>query len=293
MELKKLGKKTYIIDGLNKVGIYLIDKTNVILIDTGLDEKAAKKILNICKEANWKISMILNTHAHTDHIGGNNYLQNKLNIPIYAKKIEKALIENQELGAALVWGGFLPNELNNKYVLAPNSKVEEIKREILPKGLEMIELPGHNGDMIGFKTSDNIFFLSDAIAGENIISKYKLQFIFDIENYLITLDYINDLKGDVFIPTHGNVFKKENLSDVIELNRKTLLDNIKNIKEICSKKKTFENILSEVFYLYNLKMDFIQYCFISATIKSYLTYMLNHKMLKVCFKDNKMLWETT
>ncbi|MDD2207979.1 MAG: MBL fold metallo-hydrolase [Bacilli bacterium] len=290
MKLKKLGDKTYIIDSHNKVGIYLINKTDVAIIDTGLSDSVGKEIMEICNSQNWQIKMILNTHSHPDHIGGNHIIQEQLKVKIYAPKTEKIFIENPELTSIISYGGNPHKYLNNPYLVPKASVVNELSKAILPEGLEYFNLPGHNSEMVGFKTSDDIYFLADAVAGEDIIKKHELQFIYDIQKYFETLDFIKSLDGKLFVPSHGENFIDNKF--IVKLNYDNTINIINYIKKICFKKATFETILKNIFETYNLKMDFIQYSFISLTIKGYLTYMLNNDMLKVQFTENEQFWIT-
>ncbi|MDD4407186.1 MAG: MBL fold metallo-hydrolase [Bacilli bacterium] len=290
--LEQLGSKTYLINVTNKVGIFLINETDVAIIDTGFDDQAGQDILDICNNKKWHIKMILNTHSHIDHIGGNNIIQQKLNVPIYAKKMEKAIIENPEITAAIAFGGYPHKYLRNDYLLAKESKVLELTPKILPAGLEMLDLPGHNGNMVGFKTIDDIYFLADAIGGESILKKYTIQFKYNVEKYFETLDYIKTLKGKLFVPSHGENFSQSELDYIIKLNKDASEDIIKNIKKICQKKITFEQILKYIFEIYNLKMDFIQNTYIGASIKCYLSYLLDQSELEIIIEKNILYWRT-
>jgi len=44
MELIKVGEKTYYIKNSTNIGIYKIDEENIVLIDSGNDKEAGKKI---------------------------------------------------------------------------------------------------------------------------------------------------------------------------------------------------------------------------------------------------------
>lgn len=290
--LEQLGSKTYVINNPNKIGIYLINETDVAIIDTGFDDQSGQNIMDVCKDNNWQIKMILNTHSHTDHIGGNNIIQKKLNVPIYASKMEKAIIENPEITAAISFGGYPHKYLRNEYILAKESNVLELTPEILPAGLEIINLAGHNGDMVGFKTSDDIYFLADAIGGETALKKYTIQFKYNIKEYLETLDYIKTLKAKIFVPSHGENFSQTELDKIIKLNKDASEDIIRNLKKICGEKITFEHILKKIFEIYKVKMDFIQNAYIGASIKCYLAYLLDHNELEIIVEDNILYWRT-
>lgn len=288
--LEKLGEKTYIINGHNKIGIYLINDKDIAVIDTGFNDKDGQKIMDVCNGNNWNIKMIFNTHSHIDHIGGNNIIQNKLNVPIYAKGLEKALIENPEITAAISFGGYPPKYFRNNYFMAKESKVFELTQDILPSGLEYLNLPGHNAEMVGFKTSDNIYFLADSVAGENIIKKYNIQFMYNVKDYFKTLDYIKKLEGNLFIPSHGDNFT--DAKKIVKLNKDAAKEIIKALEKICKVEITFHQILKSIFEIYNLKMDIIQHAYIGATIKCYLSYLVDNDKMEIIIANNEMFWRT-
>ena len=70
-ELIQAGERTYYIDCPSKIGIYRINDEKVCLIDSGNDKDAGKKVLKILSANGWRPEMILNTHSHADHVGGN------------------------------------------------------------------------------------------------------------------------------------------------------------------------------------------------------------------------------
>lgn len=50
---------------------------------------------------------------------------------------------------------------------------------MLPDGLELIELPGHNFHMVGVRTDDDVVFLADSIFSMHMLRKYHINFMFD------------------------------------------------------------------------------------------------------------------
>ena len=53
---------------------------------------------------------------------------------------------------------------------------------------------------------------------------------------------------------------------------------------------TMENILTEIFKKYNLKMNLNQYVLISSTLKAYVTYLYEEEKLTYKITENKILW---
>jgi len=63
--------------------------------------------------------------------------------------------------------------MKNKFLLAKESNVIPIEKN-LPNGLEYFSLKGHFFDMIGIKTSDDVYFLADALYIFQLIQKQQM-----------------------------------------------------------------------------------------------------------------------
>ena len=179
MELQKVGDKTYYLKNPTNIGIYKIDDNNVFIIDAGNDKDAGRKILKIIEEQGWNIKGIITTHSNADHIGGNKIIQDRTNCPIYTYGIEKCFTAFPILETSFLYGGYPFKDLRNKFLLAKESTVTDINNN-LPNGLEYFNLKGHFFDMIGIKTSDDVYFLADSLFSEETITKYHLFFIYDV-----------------------------------------------------------------------------------------------------------------
>ena len=287
MKLTKLGEKTYCIQNPTNIGIYKLDDNKICLIDTGNDKESGRKILKIINEQNWQVECIINTHSNADHVGGNKFIQDRTNCKILSSKKETAIINNPELEPALLYGAMPLNELNNKFLLAKESDCQVIDNN-LPEGLEYFTLKGHFIDMIGIKTSDNIYFLGDSIFSEETINKYHIFFIYDVEKYLQTLDFLETLNGTFYIPSH--VKPLTDLKELIKLNKNKINEICNAILNACQNPITTEEIIKKIFDTYNLEININQYALLGSTIKSYLTYLNNQNRVEYFFKDNLLYW---
>lgn len=288
MELVKVGERTYYIKNATNIGIYKIDENDVYLIDTGNDKEAGKKILKIINEHGWNVKGIINTHSNADHIGGNKVIQDRTNCKIFSNNIEKAFTEFPILEPSFIYGGYPFKDIRNKFLLAKESIVTPIENN-LPQGLEYFSLKGHFFDMIGIKTSDDVYFLADSLFSEETIKKYHLFFIYDVKEFFNTLDYLSTLDGKLYIPSHCEA--TNDISDLIELNRDKINEILDNIYNICKDGATFEEILKYIFDKYELIMNANQYVLVGSTIRSYLSYLNDENKINYEFRDNKMVWK--
>ena len=289
-ELIQAGERTYYIDCPAKIGVYLVNESDVYLIDSGNDKEAGKKVLKILMANNWNLIGIINTHSNADHIGGNSFLQQKTDCKIISTGLENAFTKYPLLEPSFLYGGYPCKELRNKFLMATSSETMDLVENVLPDGLSEIKLGGHFFDMIGIKTSDDIYFLADCIFGETIINKYHLSFIFDVAEFLHTLDVIEQLEGNLFIPAHAEATKE--IRPTVQANRNKVNEIIEKLLIICKEPICFEDILKAIFDLYSLTMDMNQYVLVGSTVRSYLSFLHDNGRMDMTFCENKLLWKS-
>ncbi len=287
MELIQVGKKTYYIKNNTNIGVFLINEKDAILIDTGNDKDAGKKIMKIMDEHHFHIVGIINTHFHADHIGGNKVIQSHTNCPIYAPKITRFFCENTQMESFFLYGGQPLKEFQNKFICASSSITEELPQI---EGLNYIELKGHAFDMIGIKTEDNVFFLGDALISDDTIAKYSVFYLDNVEEYLQTLQKLTEIPAKIYIPSHGK--ERNSIKDLIKIHQDKIDEIIHLLLTLCKEGKNFEKILKEVFDYYHLNINETEFLVVGSTIKSYLSYLKNDGKITYKWIENQMIWET-
>ncbi len=287
-ELVQVGVRSFYMDCPAKVGFYLTGEKQVVLIDSGSDKDAARKVKKILDEQGWQLKAIFNTHSHADHIGGNQYLQNLTGCKIYAPGTEQALACFPILEPVTLYGASPLSELQNKFLLAKESGVERIIPEILPPGLELLPLPGHSFDMVGFRTEDDTVFLADCLSGEETLQKYHVSFLYDVEAYLTTLDQVAEMKATCFVPSHAA--QTADIAPLAKRNIRNTLEIAEKITEILAAPMCFEELLSRLFREYGLSMNITQRVLVGSSVKAYLHYLSGLGKIAYRFEDNLMVW---
>ncbi len=174
------------------VAAYYVDG---LLIDTGC-HFTKEELIDYLKDK--KVSTIVNTHFHEDHIGANKLLQQKYNLEIYAHPDSIPLINKKaEINPyqEIVWGYPDPSE------------TKPVPEEILTANytFKVIETPGHSiGHISLFEKNTGWCFSGDIFVSENqkiirpdediykIINSLKMILEFDSEK-LILLTSIGEI----------------------------------------------------------------------------------------------------
>lgn len=288
-ELVQVSENSYYIQSPAKIGLFMLNDTEICLIDSGNDKDAGRKIKKILDAHSWKLNAIYNTHSNADHIGGNKYLQGQTGCHIYAPGIERDFTQHTILEPAFLYGAYPPKDLKHKFLMAPESNAECLIKENLPSGWEMISLPGHFFDMVGFRTSDDVLYLADCLSSKETLEKYQIGFIYDVAAYLETLEMVKTLKAKCFVPAHAEA--TEEIAPLAQYNIDKVLEIAAHIVDLCKEPLCFEIILQKLFIDYHLSMNFEQYVLVGSTVRSYLAWLKNTDKLDVVFDNNMLLWK--
>ncbi len=287
-ELVQVSEKCYYINCPAKIGVYAADKDHVYLVDSGNDKEAGRKVRQILDQNGWRLAAILNTHSNADHIGGNKYLQRQTGCKVYSGGIEAAFIRYPVLEPSFLYGGCPCRDLRHKFLMAQESDVTDFSEDGFPKEIEMIPLPGHFFEMVGFRMPDGVVFLADCLSSRETLDKYAISFLYDVGAYLETLAKVEKMEAVVFVPAHAEA--SADVRGLVCYNRDKVHEVAEKILSICGEPVCFERILQEVFNGYGLTMNFEQYVLVGSTVRSYLSWLNDTGKLASEFQDNMLLW---
>lgn len=289
-ELHQVGANSFYIQAPAKIGIFRLNETDVCLIDSGNDKNAGRKVRQILDSQGWRLTAIYNTHSNADHIGGNRYLQQQTDCKIYAPDIECDFTNHPILEPAFLYGGFPCNDLRHKFLLAQESEAMPLTENCLPEGLSSIKLSGHFFDMVGYRTKDDVVYLADCLSSRETLDKYQIGFIYDIGEYLNTLESVKTMKAEMFVPAHAE--PTDNISELAQINIDKVFEIADKMYNICKTPVTFEKLLKTLFDDYGLIMNFEQYVLVGSTVRSYLSYLRDTERVDIQFYNNEMLWHS-
>ena len=288
-ELIQVSEQSYYIQSPAKIGLVKLNEQDVCLIDSGNDKDAGRKVRQLLNANGWRLTAIYNTHSNADHIGGNKYLQGQTGCKIYAPGIDCAFTRHPVLEPSFLYGGYPCKELRHKFLMAQESDAQELTQESMPEGFEIIPLPGHFFDMVGFRTPDDVVYLADCLSSRETLDKYQIGFIYDVAAYLKTLEMVKSLRAKMFIPAHAAA--SEDIADLAQYNIDKVLEIADKITGICQEPLCFEAILQKLFADYGLTMNFEQYVLVGSTVRSYLAWLKDTGRLNGLFENNMLLWQ--
>lgn len=287
-ELIQVSESCYYIESPAKIGLVRLNETDVCLIDSGSDKDAGRKVRQHLDKNGWRLTAIYNTHSNADHVGGNQYLQKQTGCAVYAPGIECDITRHPLLEPSFLYGGFPPAELRHKFLMAQPSDAHELTADVLPKGFELLPLPGHFFDMVGFRTAEDVVYLADCLSSRETLDKYQIPFIYDVAAYLTTLETVKAMQARMFVPAHAAA--AEDVSQLAQYNIDKVQQVADRILTLCAQPLCSEVLLQKLFTAYGLDMTFQQYALVGSTVRSFLSWLKGEGRLTAEFADNMLLW---
>ena len=145
-------------------------------------------------------------------------------------------------------------------------------------------------NMIGIKTPDDIWFMADCVSSPTVLSKYHVNFTYDVAEYLNTLEKIEHMKAKLFVPSHTQPV--ESMGELVQLNREKVFQIRDLLLQICEEPMSFDDVLAQVFEHFELVMDFSQNVLVGSTIRSYLSWLKDTGRMTAEITNHRLVWKT-
>jgi glyoxylase-like metal-dependent hydrolase (beta-lactamase superfamily II) len=288
--LVTIAGRTHVVRGPANVGIVEQGDGTVVLIDSGNDDDAGRKLLKLMEGAGWTLARIANTHSNADHCGGNAFLQSRTGCAISATRAEAAFIETPLLEPSFLWGGFPPATLRSKFLMAKPSRVTDILNPPCPvtgTQIQTVSLPGHFLDMVGFMTPDHVFFAADTVASAEILSKYHVFYLYDIAAHLKCLEALARIDAEWVVPSHAEPVR--DVRPLVDLNRSKVLEIAGFLRAACQEPSTPEMLLAALCEHYGIVLNPAQHALVGSTLRAYLAWLMDQGEVETRF-DAGRLW---
>lgn len=244
--MKQLTERVWYAPGGANIGVIVGDGRDVILIDTGLNDSAARKALRwVRDDLMGNVVAIMTTHGHADHYGGNAFVVKRTGARVYAPAWDEAMLRYPLMQAVNLFAGAdPPSSMRTPFLVAEASPVDEIygAGEIQIAGVSMnaVSLAGHSPNQMGLVV-DGVFFCADVVLPEAALEKYRMPYLYSLTDHLVSLDRALDVEHDHVVPGHGP--ESDHVSTAVEQNRNVALRVIEMVVDACREPRTPGDIL--------------------------------------------------
>ncbi|TXG87656.1 MAG: MBL fold metallo-hydrolase [Thermomicrobiales bacterium] len=293
MTVEFLTEQVGFIPGAVNVGVVRAAGDRFILIDTGLNDTSGKKAVKAIQELDGTVIAIVTTHAHADHFGANATVVKRTGAMVYAPEIDEAVIRYPILQPSLLYAGADPPAvLRNRFLLADPSPVDALVPleglAIEDVSIEVVPLPGHSPNQLGFKV-DGVFFSADVALPETVLEKYRIPYLYSVGNHLESIDKARNVETAWVVPGHGPV--SESIDDVLALNRSLVLDVADRLQEYAKEPTNASDLMARVLASFDAPVsDHSAYFLLHPTIYAFLSYLHGQGTLESAVEAYQTVW---
>lgn len=293
-ELVQLGKNSFCIDCPAKVGVFRMADGRAVLIDAGSSASVGRRILRILRENGMPPAIVIDTHGHADHTGGNIVMMDDGGCRVYAPEIELAYIREPTLGIGAMYGGNTPRVMQTHLLCGEAHCVQALEYATdIPREIGMLPLCGHTPGMIGVQTIDDVFFLADSIASQKTLDKYHIVLMWNTVLYKRTLSAMRNLaqvKGGIFVPSHTEILDSAALLNLISYNE-TILEMQQGILlSICRRGADFNEVFGRVCEDLHIDLDMTQYLIVGSTVRAMLSGLADEDLIEVTLEGPRVIY---
>lgn len=292
---EKLTDRVYVLPGGTNIGVIISDDGRAVLIDSGLNDTPARKVLRFVREdLGTEVRAIINTHGHADHFGGNAFLVKRTNADVYAPNFDEMTLRLPLMQPILLYGGADPvDAIRTSFLVAEASPVTGIvhpgENTIAGITFEAIALGGHSINQLGYLV-DGVFFCADIVFPEVTLKKYPIPYLYGLTEHLASMETAAQVSCNSVVPGHGPILN--DLSDVITKNRAAIDRVIETILEVANKPMLGDEICHQLFLGMDLQIaDPQAYFLLRPTVNAYLAHLERMGEIGIAMRDESVVWQ--
>lgn len=298
--LVQLSERVHAFLGGVNCAIVQLEDSRALLVDSGQDKEHGRKIRKALNELELEPSVILSTHSHADHYGGNAYLLRQFpEAQVWAPEVEAEIIRAPVLEPIYLFHGAKPlPELTSKWLQAEASPVHRVvgagEYELGGVGFELLDVRGHAHRQLAVLV-DDVLLATDSLFGAATLDKYPFPFSQDVGGQLDSIEKLLGLveAGHVrtALPGHGE--PTEAVGELAELNRRALHDAASVVEAACQGVGTEDVLAAATREMGAIMTDLARYHLNLTTITAYLGWLRHEARVTCSLEEGRLLWRRT
>jgi len=291
-DLVELGDGVFYLSGAVNMALVVGADKQAAVVDTGGDKDAGRRVKRACDALRVTLAAIINTHAHADHYGGNDFLVRNLGVPVYAPPFEASIIENPYLEPVYLFNGAKPpSELMSKWLMAKPVKVTHILKpgrlELIGLDLDVIDTSGHAHTHYAVRVGD-VLIAADAVFGATVLERYPLPFGQDIGAQIESAARVAAVGARVVLPGHGD--PADDSRALVQANVEAFARAADTVAAACTGVGT-EAVAKAAADALGLGMrDLPRYYLNMCVVSAYLSYLREAGRVELTLQDNEVRW---
>lgn len=258
--LELVKSNTYcIVTGYSRLPVYKLDEKNIIMIDSGLPREW-EGIESCLDKEKLFVKAVITSHYHPDHIGNHLKLRRKYGAKLYLSPFAAAAKADPMNMLGSMAGITTYRQVKNHFgeVFAPDFFLDWNAPSIEVEGavFQILQLPGHCAEHMGFITPDNVGYVADTVLSKNIIEHLRSTFTTCVELDLQSKEKLTELTCDKYIVAHNAVC--DSIRELALQNRDHMLARLELLEDIASDYMSLDTLVAQFLEVTNNQLDSVR-----------------------------------
>ncbi len=246
-----------IVTGYSRIPLFKLDGDRAVLIDSGIATTDREGLFSLLKQENLTVAAVLTSHSHIDHIGNHGILQKEQGAKLYMTPFDAAVCENPMYSKPFFYGMSYQKIIQHAAMFLCHAdyfiRPEHRSVDIDGARFEVLRLPGHTAEHLGFVTPDSVAYLGDALLSDQVLESLRIPYIISCDLDIDTKLRIGKMKYDYYIAAHSGVYK--DVSGLAKRNIDNLLSKAEMICSLVDHYMSMEQIAAKVIVKMGIKAD--------------------------------------
>lgn len=246
--LEKVKGDTYcLVTGYSRIPVFKLGGGRAVMMDSGLAVPDRSGILDTLAAEGLRVTAVLTSHAHIDHTGNHRALQEAYGAKLYMTGFDAAVSGNPVNLKAYFYGSSYRGVMGyaesmfcraDRHI-APEDRWVEVEGA----KFEILRLPGHAPEHLGFVTPDGVAYLADTLMSEPVLRSVKIPYSMCCELDIQTKKRVREMAYDCYIVAHNGVYS--DVSGLADLNIKSLMEKIDVVERLADHYMSLERIVAQ------------------------------------------------
>lgn len=238
------GNTWCIVTGYARIPVYKLNETQTILIDSGIPADGPG-IVQCLQEAGLSVKAVLTSHKHPDHVGNHLLLRRSFGCKLYMSRYTASACAEPMNQVESYLGMASYRSIAKMMVeeFIPDAIIDWRADDVTVEGVrfEILHLPGHCAEQMGFVTPDNVAYLADTVLSEHIVTRLRTSYCTCVELDLQSKEAVSRLNYDRYILAHNEVC--DSVAQLAILNRDILLSKAQLLASLATEYVTLEELV--------------------------------------------------
>ncbi|MCT8974973.1 MBL fold metallo-hydrolase [Clostridium sp. CX1] len=289
MKIIQVKGNTFCIDtGMTYIPFYKINDEEIIMLDSGWAQGEREQIDRLLDTNNFKVSAIVCSHAHIDHIGNAAYLKRKYNC-IIAMSAYEALFCSSTVNLKVYYSNQTLSDVTKHFghmVCETDIMISDDHDKIYVCGIKfkIIHTPGHSPAHICIITPDDVAYLGDALISYEVMEGAKMPYAYILREDLKSKEKLYNLKCSKYIVAHKGMYN--DITKLIADNIHFYKNRAARIYDIIDGTMTMQDIMKSVIKNFNIPVKSIyKYAVVERMLRSYVEYLNETGAIELNMED--------